>query len=140
MTNREIAESLKILIKLYSDSAWNYERALDEIQDEELRRDLLELHDEHLEHKNNLDGYIKQLGERIPQYQYTGEMSSELVIITNEMSDEEIINSLRKNEMLLTERLESIIDDVQIPEIAHDLEDDIDDEDIYMNTLKDYLD
>ncbi|NLW32034.1 MAG: ferritin-like domain-containing protein [Fibrobacter sp.] len=140
MTNKEIAESLKELVKLYSDSTWNYERALDQIQDEDLRKDLVELHDEHLEHMDNLNNYIKQLGERIPQYEYTGEMSAELTTITNDMSDEEIINSLRKNEKVLSEKLENIVEDIQIPEIAHDLEEDIDDENIYIDTLKDYLD
>ena len=140
MTNKEIAESLKELVKLYSDSTWNYERALDQIQDEDLRKDLVELHDEHLEHMDNLNNYIKQLGERIPQYEYTGEMSTVLTTITNDMSDEEIINSLRKNEKVLSEKLENIVEDVQIPEIAHDLEEDIDDENIYIDTLKDYLD
>lgn len=140
MTNKEIAESLKELVKLYSDSTWNYERALDQIQDEDLRKDLVELHDEHLEHMDNLNNYIKQLGERIPQYEYTGEMSTVLTTITNDMSDEEIINSLRKNEKVLSEKLENIVEDIQIPEIAHDLEEDIDDENIYIDTLKDYLD
>ncbi|HLV33364.1 MAG TPA: ferritin-like domain-containing protein [Chitinispirillaceae bacterium] len=140
MTNKEIAESLKELVKLYSDSTWNYERALDQIQDEDLRKDLVELHDEHLEHMDNLNNYIKQLGEIIPQYEYTGEMSTELTTITNDMSDEEIINSLRKNEKVLSEKLENIVEDIQIPEIAHDLEEDIDDENIYIDTLKDYLD
>ena len=32
MNNKEIAENLKELVKLFSDSAWNYEKALDQIQ------------------------------------------------------------------------------------------------------------
>jgi hypothetical protein len=140
MNNREIAENLKELSKLYADSAWNYERALNSIQDEDLRLELTEMHAEHIEQFDNFNTYIKQLGERPIKYQSTGEMSAEIVAIKEGMSDEEIINTLRKNEQVINSRLQSIVDEVQIPEIAHDLEEDIDVESGYIETLKDFMD
>lgn len=140
MNNREIADNLKELSKLYADSAWNYERALNSIQDEDLRLELTEMHAEHIEQFDNFNNYIKQLGERPIKYQSTGEMSAEIVAIKEGMSDEEIINTLRKNEQVINSKLQSIVDEVQIPEIAHDLEEDIDAEAGYIETLKDYMD
>jgi len=43
MNNKQLADSLKDLVKLYSDSAWNYERALDQIQDEDMKQQLAEM-------------------------------------------------------------------------------------------------
>ena len=139
MNNKEIAESLIKLVKLNSDTAWNYERAINQIQDEDLRQELHELHNQHLEHVDNLNSYIKQLGERVPSYEHTGEMSDELVAITNDMSDEEVIRSLRKNETVLSDKLQAIVEEVQIPELAHDLEEDLEDERIYIETLQNYM-
>ena len=139
MTNQEIALSLKDLSKLYADSAWNYERALNSIQDEDLRLELTEMHSNHMGQFDNFNDYIKQLGERPIKYQSTGEMSAELIAVKEGMSDEEIITILRKNEQVINDKLHSIVDDVQIPEITHDIEEDIEDEEIYIETLKDYM-
>lgn len=139
MNNREIADNLKDLSKLYADSAWNYERALNSIQDEDLRLELTEMHAEHIEQFNNFNNYVKQLGEKPIRYQSTGEMSEEIIAIKEGMSDEEIINTLRKNEQVISDKLQEIVDDVQIPEITHDIEADIEDEEDYINTLKDYI-
>lgn len=70
MNNKEIAENLKELVKLFSDSAWNYEKALDQIQDEDLKFELSELHDEHLENAENLNKYLRQLGRRHPDSRF----------------------------------------------------------------------
>lgn len=137
MDNKEIVVNLKKLAKLFSDAAWNYERALNKIEDEDLRQELVEMHDEHMGHMENLNGYIKQMGERPPRFASTGEMSKELGVVTDEMNSEEIIKTLRKNEKLISERLQSLADEVQIPEIAQDLEDDIDDENVYLDRLHD---
>ncbi len=139
MNNREIAENLKELSKLYADSAWNYDRALNSIQDEDLRLELVEMHAEHMEQFNNFNNYVKQLGERPIKFQSTGEMSENIVAIKEGMSDEEIINTLRKNEQVISNKLNSIVDDVQIPEITHDIEEDLDDEKEYIEMLKDYM-
>lgn len=139
MDNIEIVENLTMLVKLYSDSAWNYERALDQIQDEDMRQQLLELHDQHLESMENLGNYIKQLGGKSPHYEYSGEMDPDLKIINNEMSDDLIIRALRQNERVLSKKLEAAIEGIQIPEIAHDLEDDLEDEKVFIDTLQDYM-
>jgi hypothetical protein len=139
MNNQEIAESLQELSKLYADSAYNYERALNSIQDEDLRLELTEMHANHIGQLDNFNDYIKQLGEKPIKYQSTGEMSAELIAIKEGMSDEEIINVLRKNEEVINNKLHAIVDDVQIPEITHDIEEDIDDEEMYIETLKDYM-
>ncbi len=139
MNNREIADNLKELSKLYADSAWNYERALNLIQDEDLRLELTEMHAEHMEQFNNFNDYVKQLGEKPIRYHSTGEMSEEIIAIKDGMSDEEIINTLRKNEQVISDKLQEIVGDVQIPEITHDIEADLDDEEDYIHTLKDYI-
>jgi type III secretion system FlhB-like substrate exporter len=97
------------------------------------------MHANHIEQLDNFNDYIKQLGEKPIKYQSTGEMSPELIAIKEGMSDEEIINVLRKNEQVINNKLHAIIDEVQIPEIAHDIEEDIDDEEMYIETLKDYM-
>ena len=139
MNNREIAETLKDLSKLYADSAWNYDRALNSINDEDLRQELVEMHAEHMEQFDNFNNYVKQLGEKPMKFQSNGEMSEDIVAIKEGMSDEEIITILRRNEQIISDKLHLIVDDVQIPEIAHDLEEDIDDEEVYIETLKDYM-
>lgn len=138
MNNREIAENLKGLVKLYGDSAWNYERALDLIQDEEIHQQLLEMHDSHLDRMENLKEYIKQLGERAPQSEYFAEISPELSVVNDEMNDEDIIRVLKKNENLLSKRLQAVVENVQIPELAQDLEEDLEDEKIYIDTLQNF--
>ena len=135
MNNQEIAESLMELVKLFSDTAWNYERALDQIQDEDLRLELTELHNEHIENMENLNSYIRQLGEKTPEYEFSGEISPELKAITSEMPDDEVIRTLRKNEKVINEKLSSIVEDVQIPELTHELEEEIENEEIYIDTL-----
>lgn len=139
MTNKEIAENLKELAKLYADSAWNYERAMNSIQDEDLRLELVEMHAEHLEQVETFNSYVKQLGERPYLFSSTGEMAKEIDAIKDGMSDEEIITTLRRNEQVISDKLQMIVDDVQIPEITHDIEEDIDDENEYIETLKDYM-
>lgn len=139
MNNQEIAENLQELSKLYADSAYNYERALNSIQDEDLRLELTQMHANHIGQLDNFNDHIKQLGEKPIKYQSTGEMSEELIAIKEGMSDEEIINVLRKNEQVINNKLHAIVDDVQIPEIAHDIEEDIDQEEMYIETLKDYM-
>ncbi|HON12150.1 MAG TPA: ferritin-like domain-containing protein [Chitinispirillaceae bacterium] len=138
MNNKEIAENLKDLVKLFSDSAWNYEKALDQIQDEDLKFELSELHNEHLEHAENLNKYLRQLGEKTPRFEISDE-TSELITITSEMSDDEVIRNLRRNERVVKERLSSVVEDVQIPELAQELEEDIEDESIYIDTLQNLM-
>ncbi|NLP02467.1 MAG: hypothetical protein GX089_08235 [Fibrobacter sp.] len=138
MNNKEIAENLKELVKLFSDSAWNYEKALDQIQDEDLKFELSELHDEHLENAENLNKYLRQLGEKAPRFEISDE-TSELITITSEMSDGEVIRNLRRNERVVRERISSVVEDVQIPELAQELEEEIEDEGIYINTLQNLM-
>jgi hypothetical protein len=139
MNNKDLVVNLKRIAKLFSDAAWNYERALNKIEDEDLRLELMEMHDEHMEQMENLNGYIKQLGENPPKFVSIGEMSKELIPVTDDMSSEEIIKALRNNEKIISGKLQSLADEVQIPEIARDLEDDIDDEKTYIDTLRDYM-
>lgn len=137
MNNKEIAENLKGLVKLYEDCAWNYERALALIQDEELHQQLIEMSDSHLERMRNLKEYIKQLG--VAEADYIEEMSAEISIVNDEMADEDIVKVLKKNENLLSRELQGVVETVQIPELVQDLEDEIEDEKIYIDTLDNYL-
>jgi len=137
MNNKEIAESLKGLVKLYEDCAWNYERALDLIQDEELHQQLIEMNDAHLERMENLKEYIKQLGVEVPEY--LEEISPEISTVDDEMSDEDIVKVLKKNENLLSRELQGVVENVQIPELVQDLEEEIEDEKIYIDTLENFI-
>lgn len=139
MNNKEIAESLKNLVKLYGDSAWNYERALDLIQDEEMHQQLIEMHNSHLDRMENLKEYIMQLGERVSESEYFVEISPELSVVNDEMVDEDIVRVLKKNENVLSKKLQSVVEKIQIPELAQDLEDEIEDEKIYMDTLQNFI-
>ncbi len=139
MNNREIAESLKSLVKLYGDSAWNYERALDLIQDEELYQQLLEMHGSHLDRMESLKEYIKQLGERVSEAEYMEEISPEISVVNDEMADEDIVRVLKKNENVLSKKLQSVVENIQIPELAQDLEEEIEDEKIYIDTLQNFM-
>ncbi len=137
MNNKEIAERLKELVKLYDDCAWNYERALDLIQDEELYQQLVEMNDAHLERMENLKEYIKQLGVEVPDY--LEEISPEISIVNDEMNDEDIVKVLKKNENLLSKELQGVVESIQIPELVQDLEEGIEDEKIYIDTLENFI-
>lgn len=139
MNNKEIAENLLGLVKLYNDAAWNYERALDLIQDEEIHRQMLEMHDSHLDRMENLKEYVTQLGEKIPQDEYFLEISPELSVVNEDMADEDIVKVLKKNENHLSKKLQEVVENIQIPEIAHDLEEDLEDEKIYIDTLQSFM-
>lgn len=139
MNNQEIADCLKELVKLYNDSAWNYERALDLIQDEDLHQQMLEMHDSHLDRMENLKEYIAQLGEKVPQSDMFSEISPDLSVVSDDMADEDILRVLKKNENVLSKKLQGIVENIQIPELAHDLEEDIEDEKIYIDTLQNYM-
>lgn len=137
MNNKEIAESLKELVNLYEDCAWNYERALDLIQDEELHQQLIEMSDAHLERMENLKEYIKQLGVEVPDY--LEEISPEISIVNDEMNDDDILKVLKKNENLLSKELQGVVENIQIPELVQDLEEGIEDEKIYIDTLENFI-
>lgn len=139
MNNQEIADCLKELVKLYNDSAWNYERALDLIQDEDLHQQMLEMHDSHLDRMENLKEYIAQLGEKVSQSDMFLEISPDLSVVSDDMADEDILRVLKKNENVLSKKLQGIVENIQIPELAHDLEEDIEDEKIYIDTLQNYM-
>ena len=119
------------------DCAWNYERALDLIQDEELHQQLIEMNDAHLERMENLKEYIKQLGVEVPEY--LEEISPEISTVDDEMSDEDIVKVLKKNENLLSRELQGVVENVQIPELVQDLEEEIEDEKIYIDTLENFI-
>ncbi len=137
MNNKEIAEGLKRLVKLYEDCAWNYERALDLIQDEELHQQLIEMSGAHMERMESLKEYIKQFGYE--EADYLGEISPEISLVNDEMNDEDIVKVLKKNENLLSRELQGMVENIQIPELAQDLEDEIEDEKIYIDTLENFI-
>lgn len=62
-----------------------------------------------------------------------------MITITSEMSDGEVIRNLRRNERVVRERISSVVEDVQIPELAQELEEEIEDEGIYINTLQNLM-
>jgi hypothetical protein len=55
------------------------------------------------------------------------------------MSNEDIVKVLKKNENLLSRELQRVVEHVEIPELVQDLEDVIEDEKIYIDTLENYI-
>ncbi|HEX2959916.1 MAG TPA: hypothetical protein VHO70_23975 [Chitinispirillaceae bacterium] len=139
MNNHEIHALLVKLAKLYADSAWNYERAIMIIQEEEIKNELAKMHDNHIEHMERLNAYIKDFGGDWVSIDLEGEISEEMELVTDELSEEEIIRRLRNGEKTLSEKLQYLVETVEIPDLAQNLEEELEDEDVYINTLKNFL-
>jgi hypothetical protein len=135
MNNKEIADALIELSKLYTDSAWNYDRAMQIIKDEKLKTDLAEMQTEHLEQVDLFKNYAKQLGETNVYTDIPGVNATGITVIEDDMTEEDIVLALRRNEEMISKKLEQLAEDVMIPEIVHDLEEDLDDENEYIKTL-----
>jgi short-subunit dehydrogenase len=73
------------------------------------------------------------------QADLTEELSEEMEIVTDDLSDDEIIRRLRNGEKVISERLQVLVENVEIPELVQIFEEDLEDEDVYINTLKNYL-
>jgi hypothetical protein len=139
MDNQEIHESLVKLAKLNADSAWNYERAVMIIQEEEIKNELAKMHDYHIEHMERLNAYLRDFGENGVSVDMGEEISEEMELITDELSEEEIIRRLRNGEKVLSEKLQYLVETVELPDLAQNLEEELEDEDVYINTLKNLL-
>jgi hypothetical protein len=139
MDNNEIHQSLTKLAKLNADSAWNYERAVMIIQEEEIKNELAKMHDYHIEHLERLNTYLKDFGGGEISADLGEEISEEMELITDELSEEEIIQRLRNGEKILSEKLQNLVETVEIPDLAQNLEEELEDEDAYINTLKNLL-
>jgi methyl coenzyme M reductase subunit C-like uncharacterized protein (methanogenesis marker protein 7) len=139
MNNQEIHESLVKLAKLNADSAWNYERAVMIIQEEEVKNELAKMHDYHIEHLERLNLYLRDFGDNGVSVDMGEEISEEMELITDELSEEEIIRRLGNGEKVLSEKLQDLVETVEIPELVQNLEEELEDEDVYINTLKNLL-
>jgi hypothetical protein len=139
MDGREIAEKLRVLAQLYADAAWTYERAIMKIEQEEMRDELWLLQHEHVRHFEDLANRIRQLGERPPEYGYTGELSEDIRPITDDMGPDEVIRTLRENERRITERIVDVEQEMESTEITQELDGNLEDEQIYMNSLDDMI-
>jgi hypothetical protein len=139
MDNQEIHESLVKLAKLNADSAWNYERAVMIIQEEEIKNELAKMHDYHIEHMERLNTYLRDFGDNGVSVDLGEEISEEMELITDELSEEEIIRRLREGEKVLSEKLQYLVETVELPDLAQNLEEELEDEDVYINTLKNLL-
>ena len=104
-----------------------------------MREDLLELRDRHLFHFERLSDHLKNMGELPPRYGIPGELSQGLRSITDDMKDDDVIRTLRANEHFITDRIRDLEENVQIPEINEELEEELDDEQMYMSTLDDMM-
>ncbi|MBN1601280.1 MAG: hypothetical protein JW915_06710 [Chitinispirillaceae bacterium] len=130
--------SLIKLAKLYADSAWNYERAIVIIQDEELKNELAKMHNNHIEHLERINLYIRDFGGGSLQAELSEDLSEEMEVITDDLSEEEIIFRLKKGEKAVAEKLQDLLEIVEIPELIQNLEEDLEDEDVYINTLRNF--
>lgn len=139
MENQKIHESLVKLAKLNADSAWNYERAVMIIQEEEIKNELAKMHDYHIEHMERLNTYLRDFGDNGVSVDLGEEISEEMELITDELSEEEIIRRLGNGEKVLSEKLQDLVETVELPELAQNLEEELEDEDVYINTLKNLL-
>lgn len=139
MNNEELRRSLIKLAKLYADSAWNYERAIMIIQDEELKNELAKMHNYHIEHLERINLYIRDFGGNSLEADLAEDLSEEMAVVTDGLSEEEVVLRLRNGEKAVSEKLQELVENVEIPELAQNLEEDLEDEDVYINTLKNYL-
>lgn len=134
----DLRRSLIKLAKLYADSAWNYERAIMIIQDEELKNELAKMHNNHIEHLERINLYIRDFGGGSLQAELSEDLSEEMEVITDDLSEEEIILRLKKGEKAVAEKLQDLLEIVEIPELIQNLEEDLEDEDVYINTLRNF--
>ncbi len=139
MNNHEIHESLAKLAKLNADSAWNYERAVMIIQEEGIKNELAKMHDYHIEHMERLNAYLRDYGGGWVSIDTGEEISEEMELVTDELSEEEIIRRLGNGEKVLSEKLQYLVETIEIPDLAQNLEEELEDEDVYINTLKNLL-
>lgn len=135
----DLRKSLVKLAKLYADSAWNYERAIMIIQDEELKNELAKMHNNHIEHLERINLYTRDFGGGSLQAELTEDLSEEMEVVTDDLSEGEIILRLKKGEKAVAEKLQDLLEIVEIPELIQNLEEDLEDEDVYINTLRNFL-
>ncbi len=138
MNNDELRKGLIKLAKLYADSAWNYERAIMIIQDEDFKNELAKMHNNHIEHLERINLYIRDFGGGSLQAELSEDLSEEMEVITDDLSEEEIILRLKKGEKAVAEKLQDLLEIVEIPELIQNLEEDLEDEDVYINTLRNF--
>jgi hypothetical protein len=109
------------------------------IEDDDLKNELAKMHENHTERLERLNIYIRDFGGTALQADLTEELSEEMEIVTDDLSDDEIIRRLRNGEKVISERLQVLVENVEIPELVQIFEEDLEDEDVYINTLKNYL-
>jgi len=137
MEERDLVNTLKLLAQLYADAAWTYERAIDKIDQDEMRDELLDLRDQHLRHYENLSNYLRDIGEMPPRYGYPAEISEGLRSITDEMSVDETIRALKNNERYITTKIREAEETTQLAELTDELEGELEDEQSYIKILDD---
>jgi NAD-specific glutamate dehydrogenase len=109
------------------------------IEDDDLKNELAKMHENHTERLERLNIYIRDFGGTALQADLTEELSEEMEIVTDDLSDDEIIRRLRNGEKVISKRLQVLVENVEIPELVQIFEEDLEDEDVYINTLKNYL-
>jgi hypothetical protein len=139
MDTNDTRAILTKLAKLYADSIWNYDRALMIIQDDDLKNELAKMHENHTGRLERLNIYIRDFGGTALQADLTEELSEEMEVVTDDLSEEEIIRRLRNGEKVISGRLQVLVENVEIPELVQIFEEDLEDEDVYINTLKNFL-
>ncbi|MDG5814946.1 ferritin-like domain-containing protein [Chitinispirillales bacterium ANBcel5] len=138
MENKEIARQLKNLTALDMEAAREYSWALENIKDEGLCEQLCDFKEDHEEHVQNLSRYIRQLGEKPPR---KNEIGSELKHDgkKGQYQIEDILRTLMRDEKIVSDKYEKLLDQVTIPQIAADLENDYEDDLLHLQTIRELL-
>lgn len=139
MDNREIAQTLKNLVLLDIEATREYDWAIDHISDESIREQLLGIKEDHIEHADNINMYIRQLGEKPPDSREITESRLHEPSFQPGFNSEEILKTLMKDEKLIAKRYEEALENVFVPEIVTDLENDFEDDQMHVESIQGIL-
>ncbi|MFP4162522.1 MAG: ferritin-like domain-containing protein [Chitinispirillaceae bacterium] len=139
MDNREIAQTLKNLVLLDIEATREYDWAIDHIGDESIREQLSGFKEDHLDHADNISMYIRQLGERMPSSREITESKLHEPNYQPGFKSEEILKTLVKDEKLIAKRYEEALENVFVPEIVSDLENDFEDDQMHAESIQGML-
>ncbi|MFP4012809.1 MAG: ferritin-like domain-containing protein [Chitinispirillaceae bacterium] len=139
MDNREIAQTLKNLVLLDLEATREYDWAIDHISDEGVREQLQGFKEDHIEHADNISMYIRQLGENPPDSRELNESRLHEPSFQPGFSSDEILKILMRDEKLIAKRYEEALENVFVPEIVTDLENDFEDDQMHVESIQGIL-
>ncbi len=136
MDNREIAQELRNLALLDIEATREYDWAIGRISDEGIREQLEDFREDHIEHVDNLNMYIRQLGEKLPDERELNESRLHRPGFEPGFEPRQILHTLENDEKLIASRYEEALDKVLVPEIVADLESDFEEDQMHVQSIQ----